>query len=349
MNSPETINLMKQFWPKRVFIEEKALHYPLGTVIFDRVTAAAIPVKIIGSHNRVTGIPGGSPGQSYREGKQTLVVGVKKDLRLSPCNPSADFEFSTGTSCPGGCQYCYLQTHLGRKPYIRVYVNLDEIFSAIRKITEQNAPQITTFEASSTSDPLAVEHITGSLAKTIEFFGGLDFGSLRVVTKFAAVEPLLQINHQGRTRFRFSLNAQEIIRKFEPGTATLDERIDAAQKIARAGYPLGFIVAPLFIYPGHETDYTRLFQQLKQKLNPLYPDLTFEFITHRFTKSAKNVILERFPNTRLDLDESTRRRKFGKYGLVKYIYPEAEYNRLKEFTLENVARFFPGARVEYFT
>jgi len=340
---------MKPFWPKRVFIEEQALDYPLGTAIFDRMTIAGIPVKIIGSHNRVTGIPGGSPGQNYREAKQTLVVGVKKDLQFTSCKPSADFEFATGTSCPGGCQYCYLQTHLGRKPYIRVYVNLDEILSEIKKITEKNAPRTTTFEAASTSDPLAVEHITGSLAKTIEFFGGLKDGLLRVVTKFAAVEPLLMINHQGRTRFRFSLNAAEIIRKFEPGTASMDERIDAAQTMARSGYPLGFIIAPLFIYPGYEPDYTGLFQKLHQRLSPIPPDLTFEFITHRFTKRAKNVILERFPNSQLDLDESTRRRKFGKYGLVKYIYPEAEYNRLKEFTLENVARLFPGARVEYFT
>jgi spore photoproduct lyase len=340
---------MKQFQPKRVFIEEKALDFPLGTEILNKMTVAAIPVQIIDSHNRIPRIPGKSPQQSYQEAKQTLVVGIKRDLRLNTCKPSADFEFATGTSCPGGCQYCYLQTHLGRKPYIRVYVNLDEILAQIQKISEKNSPRITTFEASSTSDPLAVEHITGSLSKTIEFFGGLESALLRVVTKFAAVDPLLNINHQGHTRFRFSLNSGEIIRKFEPNTATMDERITAAQKIARAGYPLGFIIAPLFIYPESIADYTELFKKLASVLHPVPPDLTFEFITHRFTKSAKNVIMERFPNTRLDLDESKRRRKFGKYGLVKYIYPEAEYTRLKEFILGNMARFFPGARVEYFT
>lgn len=340
---------MKLFQPKRVFIEEMALEYPLGTAIVDRMTAAAIPVQIIGSHNRVTGIPGVGPQQSYHEAKQTLVVGVKKDLRLGTCKPSADFEFATGTSCPGGCQYCYLQTHLGRKPYIRIYVNVEEILAAVQRTIEKNAPRITVFEASSTSDPLAVEHITGTLAKTIDFFGALNYGLLRVVTKFAAVEPLLKIDHQSHTRFRFSLNAAEITRKFEPNTATMDERISAAQKIARAGFPLGFIIAPLFIYPSCEADYTELFRKLSVALDPVPPDLTFEFITHRFTKSAKNVILERFPNTQLDLDETTRRRKFGKYGLVKYVYLEAEYTRLKEFILGNVKQFFPRARVEYFT
>ena len=83
--------LMKLFQPKRVFFEEAALNYPLGVQIFDQMTAAAIPLKMI-THNRVTGIPGDSPQQSFREGKQTMVVGVKKDLRFDTCKPSADFE-----------------------------------------------------------------------------------------------------------------------------------------------------------------------------------------------------------------------------------------------------------------
>ena len=161
---------MKLFYPKRVFIEEAAMKFPLSNIILEKMRALNIPVQMIGSHNRVNGIPGANPQQSYHEAKQTLVVGVKKDLHLTTCKPSADFEFALGTSCPGGCQYCYLQTHLGKKPYVRVYVNIEEIFTTIKDYTEKNFPEITTFEAASTSDPLAVEHITGTLAKTYRLF-----------------------------------------------------------------------------------------------------------------------------------------------------------------------------------
>ena len=34
-----------------------------------------------------------------------------------------------------------------------------------------------------------------------------------------------------------------MIKNFEPGTSPLAKRIEAAGKVARAGYPLGFIVA----------------------------------------------------------------------------------------------------------
>lgn len=340
---------MKPFQPKRAFFEENALDYPLGKKIYTQMLEAEIPVQIIGSHNRVTGIPGATPQQSYLESKRTLVVGVKKDLRLDTCKPSADFEFSMGTSCPGGCQYCYLQTHLGRKPYVRVYVNLDEIFQRISEITAENYPKITTFEAASTSDPLAVEHITGSLSKAIEFFGGLEHARLRVVTKFASVGPLLKLNHGRHTRFRFSLNTKPVIQKFEPNTAGFMERIESAKQIALAGYPLGFIIAPLFVYQNYESDYTELFKELAKILQPPPDDLSFELITHRFTKSAKKVILERFPNTNLDLDETSRRKKYGKYGLIKYIYPEAEYQKLKATILNLLERFFPSSSIEYFT
>lgn len=340
---------MKYFVPKRVFFEEDALNYPMGLTLHRQFSEEGVPVKMIASHNRVTGIPGENPQQAYREGKQTLVVGVKRDLRFDSCKPSADFEFSMGTSCPGGCQYCYLQTHLGKKPYVRVYVNIDDILAKIGETIQKNAPEITTFEAASTSDPLAVEHITGSLARAIEYFGRQELGRMRVVTKFANVDSLLQLDHRKHTRFRFSLNTADIVGKYEQNTATVTERIEAAIKIAKAGYPLGFIVAPLFIYPGYQSEYSALFRKLADNFKNIPADLHFELITHRFTQSAKRIILERFPGTSLDLNETTRRRKYGKYGLVKYIYPEDAYTALRENILHMIHRFFPAAHIEYFT
>jgi spore photoproduct lyase len=340
---------MNLFQPTRVFFEADALDYPLGRQIHDYFSRMGLPIKFTGSHNRVTGIPGKTPRQSYLEGKRTLVVGVKRDLKFDTCKPSADFQFTLGTSCPGQCQFCYLQTHLGKKPYIRVYVNLEEILARIKTTMTANLPAITTFEAASTSDPLAVEHITGSLAQTITFFGALTHARLRVVTKFANVAPLLKLDHQHNTKFRFSLNTAAVIRNYEPRTASFAERIAAANQITQAGYPLGFIIAPLFIYPGYEADYAAMFEQLAATLNPRPEQLSFELITHRFTARAKNIILERFPGTRLDLDETKRRRKFGRYGLVKYIYAPNDYRELQKNIFAAIERFFPKAKIEYFT
>jgi len=340
---------MQLFIPVRAYFEPEALDYPLGQHLYNEMTTRQIPIKIIPSHNRVLGLPGDTPQIAYREAKRTLVVGVKKSLTLEPCPPSADFEFALGTSCPGGCQYCYLATTLGRKPYIRVYVNVDEILAAIRRKIEQNRPRITSFEAASTSDPLAVEHLTGSLRKTIEFFGTQEHGRLRVVTKFANVDSLLPIEHHAHTRFRFSINTDRIIQTLEANTASLEERLTAAGKIARAGYPFGFIIAPLFIVQNWREDYRSLLENLARQLGPLVDqEFSFELISHRFTARAKKIILERFPRTKLEMEESDRKFKWGKYGYGKYLYPPEKLASLKDFFTSEIPRFFPRARIQYF-
>ncbi len=77
------------------------------------------------------------------------------------------------TNSPGHCEYCYLFTTQGKKTYVRVYVNLEKTFKAIDKDIAERLPKKTVFEAASTGDPLAVEHITGGLYETISHFGTL--------------------------------------------------------------------------------------------------------------------------------------------------------------------------------
>jgi spore photoproduct lyase len=81
------------------------------------------------------------------------VVGVKRDLDFETCRPSADYSLVLATGCPGMCEYCYLQSTLGKKPYIRVYVNVDEILEAAGRTIAGRAPELTVFEAASTADP----------------------------------------------------------------------------------------------------------------------------------------------------------------------------------------------------
>ncbi|NLM36545.1 MAG: spore photoproduct lyase [Firmicutes bacterium] len=338
------------FMPKRAFFEPAALDYPLGRELYERMAAQGIPCRLTPSHNRVLGIPGATPQSAYREAKQTLVVGVKKSLKFDSCRPSADYEFALGTGCPGGCQYCYLATTLGRKPYVRIYVNVDEILAAVQAYIDQNRPNITSFEAASTADPLAVEHLTGSLRKTIAFFGRQDYGRLRVVSKFTNVDGLLDLEHQGHTKFRFSINTAYVIETFEAKTAPLNERLTAAGKMAAAGYPLGFIIAPLFLYEHWQADYRRLLDDLAAWLRPHRPpSLSFELISHRFTARAKKVILERFPRTKLAMDEQTRKLKWGKYGYGKYLYPPEQLATLKNWFTAELKERFPQAEIEYFT
>ncbi|WP_025705515.1 spore photoproduct lyase family protein, partial [Paenibacillus graminis] len=164
------------FIPELVFFEPEALKYPKGVRIMEWVKAQNIPYRMTTSHNRITNLPGETELEQYKIAKRTLVVGIRKTLTFDQSKPSADYAIPIATGCMGHCHYCYLQTTLGAKPYIRVYVNTGDVIDAAKKYIEERAPEITSFEAACTSDPLGLEHITGSLAELINFIAGEPLG-----------------------------------------------------------------------------------------------------------------------------------------------------------------------------
>jgi len=342
-------DFMDMFVPRRALFERETLNYPIGKQIYHKMHELGVETSFIGSHNRVMGIPGKTAQKAYFEGKRTLVVGIRRTLDFQTCKPSAHYQLPLVTSCIGECEYCYLNTTLGKKPYIRVYVNIDDILSRTKEYINDRKPEITIFEGSATSDPLPVEPYSGLLAKTIEFFGGEKLGRFRFVTKFTNVDSLLNVNHNNKTTFRFSINAESVIRRFEHKTPPLDERIQAAVKVASAGYPMGFIVGPIFYYLKWKEEYGQMLESLSQQLSgKISATPVFELITHRFTKRAKKNILEVFPNTQLPLDENERQFKYGQFGYGKYIYPKEQMAEMKTFFQEKIRVTFPDAKISYF-
>lgn len=334
-----------------MLFEEAALEYPLGRSIYER-WQGQVETGIIRSHNRITGLPGKSAREKYAEAKRTMVVGVRRSLKFETSKPSADYAIPLLTGCPGHCEYCYLQTTLGPRPVVRAYVNLEDIFGQARKYMLEKAPAETTFEGACTSDPLAVEHITGSMRAAVEFFGGEPLGRFRFVSKYGYVNTLLTAAHHGRTRIRFSINSAEVIRRWELGTSPLHERVAAAAALAKAGYPIGFIIGPIFLEGEWQSEYRDLVEAMEQALKEAgiadYPAVTFELITHRYTPKAKALITERFPETQLPMSEQDRRWKYGQFGYGKYLYHKDPMQAAEAFFRHELSERFPQAAVDYF-
>jgi spore photoproduct lyase len=347
---PKVVIMVKPFVPQLVYIEPRALEYPLGVKLRDKFKDMGVEIRETTSHNQVRNLPGDNDFQKYRTAKSTLVVGVRKTLKFDTSKPSAEYAIPFATGCMGHCHYCYLQTTMGSKPYIRTYVNTDEIFDAAEQYMKERAPEETRFEASCTSDIVGIDHLTHTLKHAIEYFGRSEHGQLRFVTKFAHVDHLLDADHKGRTRFRFSINDDYVIKYFEPGTSRLKDRIEAAVKVAEAGYPLGFIVAPIYLHDGWQQGYPEMLEHLEAAL-PAHAkkNLTFELIQHRFTKPAKRVIQKNYPMSKLELDENKRKYKWGRYGIGKYVYQNEEQEEIKDVIGSTIYKMFPQSRIEYFT
>jgi len=343
----------KVWLPKRVLFTPDALKEPWGQQIYERIKGLGLPIEELKS-NRVTGLRGKDERETYAIAKRTLAVvtAPPSAFRLQPIPPSADWQFHLAEGCPAHCQYCYLAGSLQGPPVIRTFANLPAILNNLSHYEKPG--QLTTFEASCYTDPLGIEHLTGSLAETIRYFGTREHAQLRWVTKYNQVESLLALPHNGATRCRISLNAEPIARRLEGGTASVHSRLQALRQLALpveaggGGYRVGAVLAPIMPIPDWKEHYVQLLDRLGQALD--FPcDLTFELISHRFTPGSKDVLLNWYPNTHLEMDEERRAMKTNKFGGTKYVYPNGMMKELRAFFEQEIKRRFPHAAILYWT
>ncbi|MCB2354071.1 spore photoproduct lyase [Clostridium estertheticum] len=336
---------MKLFIPDIAYIDPKLLKFEESKKTIKYLEELKVPIV----NSKKVVIDSGSPEKNYAAAKKTVLFTTNGQKKLVSCKPSADYQFSLSSSCPANCEYCYLQTTQGEKPFMKIFLNIEEILENIQTYIDANLPSITSFECASITDPIALEHLSGNLKKCIEFFGRSEKGRLRLVTKFDDVDLFLKLKHNKHTKFRFTLNTPYVIDNFEHNTSTFKERIGAVKKIASAGYPIGFIIAPIMIYDNWRSEYKELFETLKIALADYKEEVSFELIQHRFTKAAKELIVQRFKNTKLDLDEEKRLLKWGPYGKFKYVYKKPESEDIKNYISEQININFDLAIIEYFT
>ncbi|MBU5674918.1 spore photoproduct lyase [Alkaliphilus sp. MSJ-5] len=337
------------FIPNRVLLEKESLDYPLGKELYDRFRNDSEVEIIKLTSNKINQyIPGEDMYKKYREGKKTLVVGTKKSLKFQSCKPSAHYQLPLVSGCMGQCEYCYLNTQLGDKPFVRVHVNVDDILNQAKKYIDARKPEITIFEGAATSDPIPVEPYTNSLKKAIEYFGKEEFARFRFVTKYNDVDSLIDAKHNGHTEVRFSINTDKIIKEYEHYTAGVKRRIEAAAKLADSGYPIGFIIAPVFIYDNWKEDYRELIDMLYTILpKDIDKPIGFEVISHRYTTKAKNTILQVFPETTLPMNDEERKYKYGQFGYGKFVYTKEELQDMKDFFQLEIDSKFKNKNIKY--
>ncbi|MGA9873383.1 MAG: spore photoproduct lyase family protein [Rhodococcus sp. (in: high G+C Gram-positive bacteria)] len=361
----ETLVAPTRIWtPKRVLITKSAADMPHTAEIVRRCEAAGVSDIDVSTADRLTGLRGESERETYARAKSTLAVVVAPPsvLKPQPIPPSADWRIDLAKGCPAHCQYCYLAGSLSGPPVTRVFANLDDVLApiathagrgTITSGTVERGHEGTTFEMSCYTDPLGIEHVTGSLAAAISRVGSGQYGdnvSVRFTTKFDDVSELVTLDHGGRTRVRLSVNAADIGNRFEGGTARMPARIAALRALALAGYRVGLTIAPIMPIPGWREQYGTLLADVAAALADIPDvDLTAEIITHRFTPSSKEVLLSWYPATKLEMDEGSRSAKRSKFGGVKYVYPRETMAEMRSWFTEELDHVLPQAQLLYWT
>ena len=158
------------------------------------------------------------------------------------------------------------------------------------------------------------------------------------------VDSILNLDHQGKIIIRMSVNPQEIISEIEIGTSPLKNRVEAINKLKKAGYPVGILIAPVVLVDNWKEKYEDLVKYLSENLSDeVKKDVFFEiiFMTYSYVHNAINQ--EAFPNA-IDLynKDLMMVRGRGRYMYKKEIMEEGSV-----FFEKIMNKYFAKNKIKY--
>lgn len=220
------------------------------------------------------------------------------------------------TNCNYDCQYCILQSYINNNR-LNIFSNISDALKETEDFLNANPDNFYRIGTGELTDSLSLDHLTNSSLVLVPFFMKQKNAMLELKTKSGNIKNLLQFKPSGNIVISWSLNPQIIIDEYEYGTASLKDRLAAAKECSRHGYKIGFHLDPVILYPKCEKGYSDLITDIFKHVKP--EDVVWISIAgFRYTMNLKNVILKRFPKTRLFLGETVRCED-GKYRYVRPI------------------------------
>ncbi len=255
--------------------------------------------------------------------KDELMIYRHKGRFLSGC-PGSDgmmccqyFVLHLGQGCLFDCHYCYLQSFLNH-PMMTLFGNLEDLFAEVNQKTLGKKNFHFRIGTGEYTDSLVLEPWTGISSHLISYFADHPNATLELKTKSSHVESILDKDHKGHTVISWSLNPSCIIEAIEEGTSSLEERLEAAAKVQKAGYRTSFHLDPLIYFEGWEKEYHLLIDRIFDIVDPCRT-AWISMGSFRYTPALKEVIQRRFPE-----DELTRQGEMiqgidGKYRYFKTV------------------------------
>lgn len=329
------------FKPKEILYEENIKNYELGRELLDKYKD--VPMKVIENHNNIPEMRN-KQNSEFVNIKKNLIIGIRKTHNFVPNHKTSDFLVPyTSSGCTAMCMYCYLVCNYNKCSYLRLFVNREEMLGKIIKTANKSEKELT-FEIGSNSDLILENTITQNLEWTIPQFAENNRGYLTFPTKFDMVEPILNLNHNGRVIIRMSVNPSKIIQRVEFGTSNLENRVKAINKLKKAGYKIGILIAPIIFIDNWEEEYEKLIIYLVENLDDeVKKEAFFELIFMTYSYVHKMINQEAFPNAIKLFDEE----KMTGRGKGKYAYKEQIRKEGEEFFKEKMQNYFPNNTIEY--
>lgn len=208
---------------------------------------------------------------------------------LTCCNY---FVLNLGLQCNMNCSYCYLQSYINT-PLMTIYSNIDQALEELRQISLSYPNQNFRVGTGETTDSLSLDDLTLYSRKLISFFSEIPQWKLEFKTKSSKVDQFLDMKHAGNVICSWSLNPKYIIEREEHETASLGERLIAAEKCRQKGYSISFHVDPMIYHPEWRDNYAELVSQITKRFSS--QDVIYITVgALRFQPSQRHIMRDRF-------------------------------------------------------
>ena len=334
---------MEKFVPDAIYYEEKAAEYELGKKLLEKYKN--VPKFIIENHNNIEEMRK-KENKEFPKMKRNLILGIRKTHKFVPNNKISNYLVPyTSSGCIAMCMYCYLVCNYNKCAYLRIFVNREEMIDKIIKKANESDEELV-FEIGSNSDLILENVITGNLKWTIEKFRKAEKGYITFPTKFDMVDDILDVQGKEKVIIRMSVNPKEIIQKVEFGTSSLEKRVKAINKLKKAGYKVGILIAPVIFVDNWEKLYEELVIYLHENLSEeVKRDVLFEVIFMTYSYIHRKINEEAFPKA---IDLYNKEIMTGR-GKGRYTYKQEQRKIGEEYIGKLLNKYFPNNRIVYFS
>ncbi len=306
------------YFPKKIYIEKTSLHFPLTEKILER--AGHIPFEIIADKQDVI-----SEINMQRDpmsiGKETLLITQQRGefVKPCPCTPGYVgcnyFIVNADINCPLDCTYCILQNYLDN-PLITVHVNTEDIWRQMDHFLSKHRHHTLRIGTGELGDSLVLDHLTDRSQGLIGYFREKKNALFELKTKTTNITNALVCPPSENIVFAWSLNSEKVAREEEKGAPSVADRLEAAHQAVKRGYKVAFHFDPIIRYPGWEEGYAEVVDHMLLTIDT-HRIAWISLGSLRFPSSLKDVIRERFPQSRILYEELIR----GRDGKFRYFKP----------------------------
>jgi len=307
-----------RFSPRKVFIDKECHGMPLTRRVIKNLSQ--VPTELVSDPQRFLEERRISR-DAIKQGRKDLFITSQKGefVKSCPCTPRYVgcnyFIINLDLNCPLDCTYCILQHYLF-DPILIVHANMEDLWKQLDVFIDQNKGRALRIGTGELGDSLVLDHITENSKDLISYFRGKNPVLFELKTKTVNIQNILETEPASNIVISWSLNSPRIARSEEKNAPPVEERIDAAQRVAEKGFFVGFHFDPLILYAGCEEEYESLIARLFDRISP-EKMAWISLGSLRFPPSLKPVIQERFPWTKIIYEEMVK----GVDGKLRYFRP----------------------------